>query len=207
MVAAACFTFARLDECMRHWPDGLTPASAVDKIKCVSHAITSTPRRQGWQDQAQEILPVSVTADAPVSSLVVNGIRLDAIERGEGRPLLFLHPGIGIDPSAPVLDHLACAARVIAPLHPGFGGSDLPKSMTTVDDLAYFYLDLLDALHLDDAILVGVSFGAWIAAEIAIKSTERLSHLVLANAVGIKPGGREARDIADIFAMTEPQFL
>jgi pimeloyl-ACP methyl ester carboxylesterase len=39
-----------------------------------------------------------------------------------------------------------------------------------------------------------------------VKSTARLSHLVLANAVGIKPGDRETRDIADIFAMTEKQF-
>ena len=51
-----------------------------------------------------------------------------------------------------------------------------------------------------------MSLGGWIAAEIAVKSTQRLSHLVLANAVGIKVGGRESRDIADIFAITEPEF-
>ncbi len=55
-------------------------------------------------------------------------------------------------------------------------------------------------------ILVGVSFGAWIAAEIAVKCTTRLSHLVMADAVGIKVGDRETRDIADIFAMTEDEF-
>ncbi len=54
--------------------------------------------------------------------------------------------------------------------------------------------------------MVGVSLGAWIAAEIAIKSTARLSHLVLANAVGIKVGDRETRDIVDIFAITEPEL-
>ena len=57
-----------------------------------------------------------------------------------------------------------------------------------------------------DVTVVGVSLGAWIAAEIAIKSTARISHLVLANAVGIKIGDRETRDIADIFAITEAQF-
>jgi pimeloyl-ACP methyl ester carboxylesterase len=55
--------------------------------------------------------------------------------------------------------------------------------------------------------VVGVSLGGWIAAEIAIKSTARISHLVLANAVGIKVGGREQRDIADIFAITQDEFL
>jgi pimeloyl-ACP methyl ester carboxylesterase len=141
-----------------------------------------------------------------ISSLVVAGIRIELIERGKGRPLLFLHPGIGIDPAAPVLARLAEGARVIAPSHPGFGGSDQPKDMTTVDDLAYFYLDVLEALDLRDAIVVGVSFGAWIAAEIAVKSTGRIGHLVLADAFGIKVGDRETRDIADIFALTEPQF-
>ncbi len=141
-----------------------------------------------------------------VTSIVVNGVRLETIDRGSGRPLLFLHPGIGIDPKAPVLDVLARTHRVIAPTHPGFGGSDLPKSMSTVDDLAYFYLDFLEALDLRDVAVVGISIGAWIAAEIAVKTTERISHLVLANAVGIKVGDREMRDIVDIWALTDQQF-
>jgi pimeloyl-ACP methyl ester carboxylesterase len=147
-----------------------------------------------------------VTVQDQVASVSVNGIRLECIERGQGRPLLFLHPGIGLDPSAQVLDKLAAGARVIAPSHPGFGGSDVTKSFTTVDDLAYFYLDLMDQLDLREVTIVGVSLGGWIAAEIAIKSTQRLSRLVLANAVGIKVGDRETRDIADIFAITEPEL-
>jgi pimeloyl-ACP methyl ester carboxylesterase len=79
-----------------------------------------------------------------LSSIKINGIRVDAVERGSGSPLLFLHPGIGLDPKAPVLDRLAAKARLIAPTHPGFGGSEQPPVFDTVDDLAYFYLDLLD---------------------------------------------------------------
>lgn len=141
-----------------------------------------------------------------ITSMVVNGVRLETIERGRGAPILFLHPGIGIDPKAPVLEHLARTHRVIAPTHPGFGGSELPKGISSVDDLSYFYLDLLEALDLRDVAVIGVSFGAWIAAEIAVKTTERISHLVLANAVGIKSGDRETRDIVDIWALTEEQF-
>jgi pimeloyl-ACP methyl ester carboxylesterase len=139
-------------------------------------------------------------------SMTVNGLHIETIERGAGRPLLFLHPGIGIDPQAPVLDRLAAGGRVIAPSHPGFGASDLAQSMSTVDDLSYFYLDLMDQLDLRDAIVVGVSFGAWVAAEIAVKSTARMSRLVMANAVGIKVGDRETRDIVDIFATLEPEL-
>jgi pimeloyl-ACP methyl ester carboxylesterase len=95
---------------------------------------------------------------------------------------------------------------VIAPSHPGFGRSELPSAMTTVDDLAYFYLDLMEALDLKDTVLAGISFGGWIAAEIAIKSTARVSHLVLADAVGIKLGDREHRDIVDIFATKQSEI-
>jgi pimeloyl-ACP methyl ester carboxylesterase len=153
-------------------------------------------------------MPIPACGVAPRAGgpLEIDGLRIEVIEGGEGRPLLFLHPGIGIDPKAAVLDAFAAKARLIAPSHPGFGASELAPSMTTVDDLAYFYLDLMDDLDLRDAIVVGVSFGAWIAAAIAIKSTARMSHLVMANAVGIKVGSRETRDIADIFAMLEPQF-
>ena len=137
----------------------------------------------------------------------INGLQTEILTRGRGKPLLFLHPETGLDPAAAVADKLAASRQLIAPSHPGFGRSEVTKSMTTIDDLAYFYLDLIEALDLRDAALVGVSFGAWLAAEIAIKSTARFTHLVLADAVGIKVGDRETRDIPDVFAMTEAQFL
>src|SRR3974377_727351 len=138
-------------------------------------------------------------------SLVLEGARSDLIERGQGRPVLFLHAENGIESTAAAIEELAKGARVIAPTHPGFGRSDVPNGMRSVDDLSYFYLDLLDQLDLRDVTLVGVAFGAWIAAEIAVKSTARLSRLIMANAVGIKIGDRETRDIADVFALTEPE--
>jgi pimeloyl-ACP methyl ester carboxylesterase len=146
---------------------------------------------------------------AGISFIDIRGVRIEMIDRGTGRPLLFLHPGIGIDPGAAVLGHLGKAGmRLLAPSHPGFGTSDLPRSFTTVDDLAYFYLDMLDALDLRDTVVVGVSLGAWIAAEIAVKSTARIARLVLADAVGIRVSDDpEVSDIADIFAMPEKDFI
>jgi pimeloyl-ACP methyl ester carboxylesterase len=145
--------------------------------------------------------------DDTSGSLVVEGTRVDMIARGDGRPVLLLHAENGIEPAQAAIDEIAKSARVIAPTHPGFGGSELPDGMRTVDDLSYFYLDLLDQLDVRDVTLVGVAFGAWIAAEIAVKSTARLARLVMANAVGIKVGDREHRDIADVFALTEPEYL
>src|SRR5918993_996088 len=122
---------------------------------------------------------MNVVADTTM--VAINGASIEVIERGRGSPLLFLHPEIGIDRNAPVLEHLSHQARVIAPSHPGFGRSELPKGITTADDLAYFYLDFIEALDLTEVTLVGVALGGWLAAEIAVKSTERIARLVLAN--------------------------
>ena len=67
-------------------------------------------------------------------------------------------------------------------------------------------LALMDYLQLDRAALVSQSMGGWAAAEIAAMTSERIAKLVLVDAVGIKPGGRDDRDIADIFALG-PQDL
>src|SRR5690349_20214065 len=105
----------------------------------------------------------------------VAGAGIELRRTGQGKSLVFLHPGDGLDDSSALLGRLARHYDVVAPSHPGIGGSDLPRAFRTVDDLAYFYLDFLEAQNLKDVILFGVSFGAWIAAEVAIKSTARLS--------------------------------
>jgi pimeloyl-ACP methyl ester carboxylesterase len=141
---------------------------------------------------------------AEAHTINVAGIGIELWRNGAGRPLLFLHPGDGLDDSRPMLDDLARRFDVIAPSHPGFGASELPKSFRTVDDLAYFYLDFIEQQKLEDVVLLGVSFGAWIAAELAIKSSNRLGALILADAVGAKFEGAKVREIADLFSV--PQY-
>jgi pimeloyl-ACP methyl ester carboxylesterase len=150
-----------------------------------------------------------MTAIARTTAAEIAGIPLEITEAGHGRPLLFLHgghPSGRLDPQARLVEALADNFRFIAPTHPGFGITAAPPQLTTVDDLAYLYLDLLDALDLRDVVLVGASLGGWIAAEMAVKTTERISQLVLIDSVGIKVGDREARDIADIYAITDRQL-
>jgi pimeloyl-ACP methyl ester carboxylesterase len=72
-----------------------------------------------------------------------------------------------------------------------------------MEDLVYLYLDLLDALDLRDVILLGFCMGGWVAVEIAVRNTHRIAKLILVDAVGIKPGNRDTRDIADIFGMPD----
>jgi pimeloyl-ACP methyl ester carboxylesterase len=145
-------------------------------------------------------------AASPGLTATVADLKIELIRRGSGRSLVFLHPEIGLAPDAPVIDALARRFDVVAPSHPGFGHSDLPEWMMTVEDLAHFYLDLLETLGLDDVTLVGNAFGGWIAAALAVKQPRRVSRLVLVNPAGIKLSGRETRDIADIFGLPQKEL-
>ena len=142
-----------------------------------------------------------------IRTRTVAGVELAIAERGEGPALLFLHPGEGLEPDRPWLDLLARRFRVIAPFHPGWGGSALPDWVGSVDDLAYLYLDLADALGLEDAALVGADFGGWIAAEMAVRSAARFARLALIAPLGVKFGGVLERDIVDMHAVSRDRFL
>jgi pimeloyl-ACP methyl ester carboxylesterase len=133
--------------------------------------------------------------------ITVGGVALDVAQRGSGRPVLVLHGFDGPRTHSEFLDRLAGRARVIAPVHPGFAGSPVPDWIDAIDDLSYIYLGLIETLRLGELSVVGLSMGGWIAAEMAIKSTHRLSRLVLVDAVGIKVGDRETRDFPDIYAL------
>lgn len=136
-----------------------------------------------------------------VKWLTVHDVQLEMVERGQGRTILLLHGEDGFDPQVPFLNLLANSGHVIAPLHPGFGHSPEVDFIDTVDDLSYLYLDFLAAQDLHDVVVIGFSLGGWIAAEIAVKSTERIAKIILVAPVGIKVGDRETRDIPDIFAL------
>lgn len=137
----------------------------------------------------------------------VGKVAIDLVEAGSGKPLLMLHSGVSPTwPSTGYIDALARSHRVIAPWHPGFGQSELPRAFTNVSDIAYTYLDLMSALDLRDVTLVGASFGGWIAAEIAVRSTARIDGLILAAPLGIKISDRNTRDILDFYAVPHSEW-
>jgi pimeloyl-ACP methyl ester carboxylesterase len=142
---------------------------------------------------------------AGVNTIAIQGIDLQVVRQGTGQPLCLLHGGDGPHGLVPLLTRLAERFEVIAPTHPGFAGTAIPEHFDTLEDLVYLYLDLLDVLDLHDVILMGLSMGGWVAAEIAVRTTSRLSQMILVDAVGIKPGDRNTRDIADIFGLPAPE--
>jgi pimeloyl-ACP methyl ester carboxylesterase len=134
-------------------------------------------------------------------------VSLEIAIAGAGLPLLFLHGGDYFSQNRPFLDRLAQRWRVLTPRHPGFGGSERPDGFRSVHDLAYLYLDLIEQQGLGDVVLVGSSFGGWIALEMCIRSVERIGRVVLIDALGVKFGRREERDIADIYALPTAELL
>lgn len=140
------------------------------------------------------------THEAAVAEwLPVGPMTLEVVRRGAGRPVLLLHGFQNVDPGAPFLDLLGRHAEVIAPSHPGFGRSTRPADFETVYDLVHLYLEVLEVLPYEKVNLVGLSFGGWLAAEVAVACPHRLDRLMLVDALGIKLGDRETPDILDVF--------
>jgi len=134
----------------------------------------------------------------------VRGKKVEVLESGSGEPVLYLHDMWDLHTAQggmfPFHEQLAAKFKLIAPAHPGCGESDSIKSIADIDDLAFHYLDVLDALGLKSAAIVGTGLGGWVATEIAVRNPERVSRLALVGAAGLQMPGAQ---IADIFMYSQ----
>ena len=130
------------------------------------------------------------------------GAQIEVERIGSGPPLVLLQSAEAYEAGLDLVDRLAEDREVFLPWAPGYGGSPLPETVRTIDDVAYIYLDLIEHYDLRDIVLLGCSLGGWIAAEMATKTCERLSRLILVDALGAKFGGAYDRDIEDIYFLS-----
>ncbi len=100
--------------------------------------------------------------------------------------MVFLHGPSGLVWD-PFLIRLAERNRVFAPEHPGTspGHEDAIKALDELWDLVLHYYDLFDELGLKAPHVVGYSFGAMVAAELAATSPDRVGSLVLISPIGL----------------------
>ena len=136
----------------------------------------------------------------------LRGLDIDCDIAGTGRDILYLPGGSWLAQEREFIARLARLGRVITPELPGFGARAAPLHFDCADDLAYVCLDLVEALELKDILLVGANFGGWVAAEIATKTCADISTLMLIDPYGLRTGGREEREIADLFALADPEL-
>jgi pimeloyl-ACP methyl ester carboxylesterase len=142
----------------------------------------------------------------PTETIEVAGLKLEVFRDGAGPTLLVLHEGGGFNPDAEIITLLAKHRSLICPSHPGFGKSDLPDWVDSVDDIAHVHLELLDKLGVRQTEMLGISLGGWVAAEMATRSPERFTKLILVGAVGVKTGPADCLDIPDVFAFSPAEL-
>jgi pimeloyl-ACP methyl ester carboxylesterase len=110
------------------------------------------------------------------------GVRLHYIEQGpaSGPVVLLLH---GYSDSSfswsRVLPLLPADLRVVAPDQRGHGASDRPAVGYAVDDFVSDALDLMDALGIRSAAVVGHSMGSFVARRLVERAPGRVTRLVL----------------------------
>jgi pimeloyl-ACP methyl ester carboxylesterase len=75
--------------------------------------------------------------------------------------------------------------RVVAVDLPGFGASPMPSQDITISSYANALDELMGALDIEAASVVGNSMGGFVAAELAIRHPQRVERMVLVAAAGI----------------------
>lgn len=139
----------------------------------------------------------SLRTDVHAIETSAGAVELTVRDHDRTRTFLLLHGGGGVASMAGFAGLLAerTRSRVLLPTHPGFGGTPKAAGLTGVGALAQAYVALLDRLDLADVTVIGNSFGGWLAAEIALLDSPRVSGAVLIDAIGIEVEGHPQADI------------
>jgi pimeloyl-ACP methyl ester carboxylesterase len=144
---------------------GLMAAAALMNLYLAKKAERDTPPAGGFLD--------------------VQGVRLHYVEHGRGEPLVLLHGNgsmIQDFGSSGLISMAGEKYRVIAFDRPGFGHSSRPRGrMWTPQAQADLIREALQRIGIDRAIVLGHSWGASVAASLALRHPETVSGLVLAS--------------------------
>jgi 2-hydroxymuconate-semialdehyde hydrolase len=152
-------------------------------------------------------------------TIVANGIATNYHDVGTGFPVLLMHgSGPGVSAWANwrlTIPALAAGRRVIAPDMVGFGYSARPAGIQyNMATWVAQAVGLLDALGIEQADVVGNSFGGGLALALAIAHPKRVRRLVMMGAAGVsfpitpgldavwgyQPSIANMRKLLDIFA-------
>jgi pimeloyl-ACP methyl ester carboxylesterase len=118
----------------------------------------------------------------------VAGVRIHYQEAGDEKapPVILIHGFISSTQvwSEVFLPLAHAGFRVVVPDLPGYGYSEKPRDGEyTIESQAQAVLGLMDRLEIEKTTIVGASYGAAIAATIAIDHPDRIERLVLIGAV------------------------
>jgi pimeloyl-ACP methyl ester carboxylesterase len=124
---------------------------------------------------------------------------------GEGPVLLLIHGMAGSSATwKAVLPGLAAHHTVIAPDLMGHGQSDKPATDYSLGNYAASLRDLLVALDIDRATVVGQSLGGGVALQMAYQHPERFERLVLVSSGGL---GRDVSLILRLLTVPGGEYI
>ena len=116
--------------------------------------------------------------------MIIKGLKINYKILGEGRPLLILH-GWGSKSAnwikvAKLLSEKGI--KVIIPDLPGFGQSDKPKEVWSLDNYCDFVEKFVEKLGLERFFLLGHSFGGSLSVKLSLRFPEKIDKLFLVSA-------------------------
>ncbi|NOZ71485.1 MAG: alpha/beta hydrolase [Chloroflexi bacterium] len=132
--------------------------------------------------------------DAPSRYLYLPDVRIHYRAIGEGAPLILLH-GLGSSGADwyPLVRGLAEYFRLVLVDLRGFGSSSLARSKDySVASMATDVRQLMKALDMSSAHVVGLSLGGCVALQLAATTPNQVDHLVLVNTFAKLRWGKDA---------------
>lgn len=142
---------------------------------------------------------VAVAAPVPTSPMTIDALprlAIDVTPAKEGPLVLFLHGiGGGRGNWARQLAAVGGLTRAAALDLRGYGASSLGPQQSNVDDYCADILRVAEVLGAEKLILVGLSYGSWIATSFAMRHPDRLVGLVLSGGcTGMSEAGPTERE-------------
>ncbi len=132
------------------------------------------------------------------------GVAFRVLSAGRGAPLVYFHSFHERGGWSPFLGRLCARHTVYAPFHPGVAGSTGVETLDDLLDLTLAYDELLEALGIEAAALVGHFFGAMVAAEVAAVFPRRARGLVLVSPLGL---WRDDAPVADVVILPPDDLM
>ena len=115
---------------------------------------------------------------------------------GDMAPVLSLHGMAGAGKWEAYHMALGTVTRTYVPQLPGWPAGQLPAGLGSVHDYAALVAEFLDAVGIAQSIVLGHSFGGWVALSLAIAHPERVARLILADAMGLEVVSAPAPDLS-----------
>lgn len=120
--------------------------------------------------------------------IIINNKKINYEIEGEGKPIILLHGWLASLETMRVLqNHLSKHFKVYNVDIIGFGKSDLPDKPLNTNQFGDFLNDLINALKIENPILIGHSHGGRTIINYAGRNLGKINKIVLIDSAGVKP--------------------